>query len=349
MNPAPALIRWYRSHKRDLPWRDTSDPYAIWLSEVILQQTRVDQGLAYYLRFLERFPDVKSLANAPEQDVLRLWQGLGYYSRARNLLATARIIRDECDGVFPHTYDQLLVLRGIGPYTAAAIASFAFGECKAVVDGNVVRVLARFFGIPDASDTPAGMKAFRRVADELIPESNPAEFNQAIMEFGALQCTPRNPSCETCPLRAGCSACNSGRVSELPARKKRVAVRDLWFYYFVPDNGPSTWMRRRVHSGIWKGLHDFPCIESDKPIPHSALRKMAEERLALALPPGTMKPSAKLDHVLSHRKIHAVFFETGNVVMGKNRPDEYRQVAWKEVDDIGIPRLIDRYLEGRAM
>jgi len=345
MKTVHSLLKWYDRHKRDLPWRHTSDPYAIWLSEVILQQTRVDQGMAYYHAFLDRFPTVTHLANASQEEVMRLWQGLGYYSRARNLHATAQYVRDHCGGQFPGSYDALLALRGIGPYTAAAIASFAFGENKAVVDGNVTRVLGRLFAIDDAADSTSGKRVFQEAADLLIPAGEPALFNQAIMEFGALQCTPRQPQCGICPLRTDCSAYASDRVMEFPVKGRKTQVKQLWYYYFVPDNGRSTWMRKRSHNGIWKGLYDFPCIESDVPLTAAKVKARAATELALPLPVGFSKGAKELVHILSHRKIHATFYRLSDIRMWKNKPAEYREVKWQDLDGMGISRLADRFLE----
>lgn len=346
MNTAQTLLKWYDRHKRDLPWRHTSDPYAIWLSEVILQQTRVDQGMAYYHAFLDRFPTVTDLANASEEEVMRLWQGLGYYSRARNLHATAQVVRDHCGGQFPDTCDALLALRGIGPYTAAAIASFAFGEKKAVVDGNVMRVLGRLFAIDDAADSTRGKRVFQETADALIPADEPALFNQAVMEFGALQCTPRQPQCGICPLRSGCRAYAADRVMDYPVKGRKTQVKQVWYYYFVPDDGRATWMRKRSHNGIWKGLYDFPCVESDVPLPAAKVKVRAAAELALPLPAGFSKGAKEFVHILSHRKIHATFYRLPDIRMWKNKPAEYREVKWQDLDGMGISRLADRFLEG---
>jgi len=346
MNTASTLIEWYLRHKRDLPWRHTSDPYAIWLSEVILQQTRVDQGLAYYFRFLEKFPTVDHLAAASEDEVLKLWQGLGYYSRARNLRATAMIVSEVHIGKFPSTYEKLITLKGIGPYTAAAIASFAFGEKRAVVDGNVIRVLGRLFGIAEPYDTASGKKCYQLLADELIPEHDPGRFNQSIMEFGAICCTPRQPKCAECPFSQSCVARLSNKVSEFPVKSRKTAVQEVWYYYVVPDYREQTYVRRRSHNGIWKGLHDFPCVESNAPLTPAEVRKAFAEQLQLLIAAPALKRPVEMQHILSHRKIHAVFYRVSEKIMWKNMPEEYHQISWEDLRELGVPRLIDRYLMG---
>jgi A/G-specific adenine glycosylase len=346
MKLASRLVSWYEVYKRDLPWRHTRDPYPIWLSEVILQQTRVDQGMAYYHTFLSRFPSVHDLAGAREEEVLRCWQGLGYYSRARNLHHAARHISTELHGQFPRTYEELLKLRGVGSYTAAAIASFCFGEVRAVVDGNVIRVLGRLFALEAAPDTPAGRRQYQQLADELIRAEDPALFNQAIMEFGALQCTPGRPDCGRCPVAELCESRRLGRVEEFPARSRRTEVKHVWFYYAVPEYAGRTWVRKRSHSGIWKGLHDFPCVESDTELSHDELIAAFARDTGLQLGHADLEQPETRTHILSHRKIHAAFFRITRKIMWKNRPSAFREVDWEALGEIGIPRLIDRYVHG---
>jgi len=344
MSFATTILNWYDRNGRELPWRATNDAYLVWLSEIILQQTRVDQGMAYYFRFAERFPNVHALAQAQESEVLRLWQGLGYYSRARNLHATARVISSELKGVFPDAYTDLLKLKGIGPYTAAAIASFSFGECKAVVDGNVMRVLARVYGVEDAIDTTAGKNRFQDLADSLISTHRPGDFNQAIMDFGALCCTPRNPGCATCPFEQDCIARREGRIGMLPVKSRKTAVQDVWYYYAIPVNAGHTWVRERRHSGIWKGLHDFPCVESDGPLRPVEVRHRFLKELGLVLPGAAFRGAGKVVHQLSHRRIHAAFFRWEGKNMWNHAPESYRQIPWESLSEIGLPRLLDRYL-----
>lgn len=260
---AKLLITWYLNNKRDLPWRDTTDPYLIWLSEIMLQQTRVAQGLPYFLTFSEHFPTVSDLARADEQQVLRLWQGLGYYSRARNLHQTAKYVAFELGGEFPGNYNDLLKLKGVGEYTAAAIASFAYGEAVPVVDGNVFRVLSRYFGIETDIAQPAAKKEFVALAAQLMPSDSAALFNQAIMEFGALQCVPKNPDCMACPLSAGCLAFQHNKVSQLPVKSKKAQPKARFFDYLVyEDELGQTVIRKRTAKDIWHNLYEFPLVES---------------------------------------------------------------------------------------
>ncbi len=257
------LIEWYLQNKRDLPWRNTTNPYPIWLSEIILQQTRVAQGMPYFYAFLESFPTVKELAIANEQQVLKLWQGLGYYSRARNLHQTAQYIANELDGVFPNSYAGLIQLKGIGEYTAAAIASFAYNEPVPVVDGNVFRVVSRYFGIE--SDISAGKtkKEFTALAAELLSKEQPALFNQAIMEFGAMHCTPKNPDCENCIFNSSCVALQKGLVGQLPFKSKKIKIRKRYFNYIVlQDKKGNTKIQQRTDKGIWHNLYEFPLFET---------------------------------------------------------------------------------------
>ena len=263
MNFTNLLIEWYLQNKRDLPWRNTTNPYPIWLSEIILQQTRVAQGMPYFYAFLESFPTVKELAIADEQQVLKLWQGLGYYSRARNLHQTAQYIANELDGVFPNSYAGLIQLKGIGEYTAAAIASFAYNEPVPVVDGNVFRVVSRYFGIE--SDISAGKtkKEFTALAAELLSKEQPALFNQAIMEFGAMHCTPKNPDCENCIFNSSCVALQKGLVGQLPFKSKKIKIRKRYFNYIVlQDKKGNTKIQQRTDKGIWHNLYEFPLFET---------------------------------------------------------------------------------------
>ncbi len=269
------IIFWYHQNKRDLPWRDTQNPYKIWLSEIILQQTRVAQGMPYYQKFVENFPTVQELANADEETVLRLWQGLGYYSRARNLHAAAKYISEELNGIFPTTYIEIKKLKGVGDYTAAAISSFAFDEVQAVVDGNVYRVLARFFGIEKDITSSEEKKEFRELAQKLISTKEPAIYNQSIMEFGALQCVPKNPNCKNCPLQENCTAFAKNLIEKLPVKSKKTVVKDRFMHYLVFVNGEESnkkdkdnknsekkvLVHKRQEGDIWQGLYDFFVLE----------------------------------------------------------------------------------------
>lgn len=262
------LAEWYAVHKRDLPWRHTRDPYLIWLSEIILQQTRVAQGLPYYTKFSETFPTVKDLAAASEEEVLRLWQGLGYYSRARNMHATARLIAEQYGGQFPTSYKELLKLKGIGPYTAAAIASFAFDEPVAVVDGNVFRVLARLFGISEDIASQKGKRIFAQRAQHLLLESirftPPSVYNQAIMEFGAIHCTPAAPNCPTCIFRHNCHAYRHRLQFQLPVKEKKTRLRNRNFLYWLFEHRGNVIVKQRGNGDIWQGLYDFPMTVTDE-------------------------------------------------------------------------------------
>lgn len=316
MNFTNSLIVWYLRYKRNLPWRDTNDPYPIWLSEIILQQTRVAQGMPYYFAFLEAFPTVQDLAAASEEQVLKLWQGLGYYSRARNLHKTARIVAFELGGKFPDNFKDLLQLKGVGEYTAAAIASFAFDEAVPVVDGNVFRVLSRYFDIEtDIAEAPA-KKEFFALALELMPKDNPAVFNQAIMEFGALQCVPRNPDCGVCPLNAGCLALKLKKVNQLPVKSKKVKVRTRFLNYLVvaDANGHSV-IRKRTEKGIWHNLYEFPLFETAALAEPQAVLEKAGSLFPEVI---SIAERKNVNHKLSHQNLHVTFWhvEVAGAVAG---------------------------------
>ncbi|HWB64628.1 MAG TPA: A/G-specific adenine glycosylase [Chitinophagales bacterium] len=303
-----ALLRWNRdSNTREMPWKGEKDPYLIWLSEIILQQTRVEQGLPYFLNFKKQYPTVKHLALAPGDDVMRLWQGLGYYSRARNLHETAKNIYHNYKGRFPEKAEELKKLKGIGDYTAAAIASFAFGEKKAVVDGNVIRVLARVFGIETPFDTTAGKKQFAALAQELIDDKEPAAYNQAIMDFGGTVCLPQNPQCSTCPLSLICVAYNNNIINALPVKDKKPTVRQRYFNYLLISNGREVVIRKRDGKDIWGGLYELPLIETEKPV------KKDFRKLAGGFITGNNFEikgySKEFKQLLTHQKIHFRFIE----------------------------------------
>lgn len=344
------ILEWYPRHKRDLPWRNTKDPYIIWLSEIILQQTRVAQGLPYFLKFAENYPNVKSLAEAPSEDVMRLWQGLGYYSRARNLHECAKMVVKEYDGIFPNNYRELLKLKGVGSYTAAAIASFAFGEVVAVVDGNVFRVLARYFGLTTDIASPAGKREFEKLANELIPQQFPGTFNQAMMEFGALQCTPKNPDCEICPLREACFALINNKVTELPIKIKKLKVRERYFKYTYILCGDYVVVKKRGEGDIWQGLFDFPMTEiSDK----SQLMEYIPDFVEGLKKLGTLnveKSSHNYKHILTHQRIFANFvkfvIDPSQIESLDSWAKEFgfQLVENERLEDLGKPRLILKYL-----
>ena len=260
-----SLTQWYLQNKRDLPWRKTVNPYKIWLSEIMLQQTRVAQGTPYFLSFTTAFPTVFDLAAANEEQVLKLWQGLGYYSRARNLHKTAQYVANELSGVFPDNYNDLLKLKGVGEYTAAAIASFSYNEAVPVVDGNVFRVLSRYFDVETDIASASAKKEFAALAFELMPKHNPGVFNQAIMEFGALQCVPKSPNCGICVFNTSCAALQKKKVDQLPVKSKKLKVRNRFFNYLVvSDDNENTIIQKRIAKGIWHNLYEFPLIETER-------------------------------------------------------------------------------------
>jgi A/G-specific adenine glycosylase len=343
------ITAWYDQHKRDLPWRNTRDAYLIWLSEIILQQTRVDQGMSYYHKFAEAFPTVKDLAKADNDKVMKLWQGLGYYSRARNLHAAAKTIAEKHKGVFPARYEDILALKGVGEYTAAAIASIAFGLPHAVVDGNVYRVLARVFGIETPIDSTAGKKEFYRLANELIDKKDPARFNQAVMELGALQCKPVNPDCSVCPLNSMCYAFAKKKVEQLPVKEKKTKVRDRYFNYIVWNHKGTLVLNKRTGKDIWTSLYDFPLIETEKEWTEEQLFCSADwKKLAGKAKYKIRSVSPYYKHILSHQKIRARFIELeSNSEFIFPKGTEATVVKAKDIHKLAVPRLIENYLENR--
>jgi len=304
------IVEWYQEHRRDLPWRRTKDPYRIWLSEIILQQTRVAQGLPYYRAFVRKYPRINQLAAAPEREVLRLWQGLGYYSRARNLHACAKTVCANHEGKFPASYDKLRELKGIGTYTAAAIASMAFHEGVAVLDGNVFRVLARVFGLDDDIASTRGKKAFAELANRLVPQADPGTYNQAIMEFGALHCAPRNPRCDECPFRQSCYAYRSGTQNLLPVKKKARQPAKRYLVYVVVRLGGKWLMKERTGKDIWAGLYDFPVLECKSRLGSSkVIAKVIQETRLNRTVASSMTVTSEYKHVLTHQLISARFVE----------------------------------------
>ena len=339
---ADILIDWYAENKRDLPWRETKDPYRIWISEIILQQTRVAQGYDYYIRFMERFPDVFTLADANEDEVMKYWQGLGYYSRARNLHAAARSIREA--GEFPKTYEGVLALKGVGEYTAAAICSFAYDIPRAVVDGNVYRVLSRWMGIDTPIDTTTGKKLFAQLAQELMDESRPALYNQAIMDFGALQCTPASPDCLLCPLAETCLALANRNVDTLPVKQHKTKVTNRFFNYIYVRTGGCTFIRKRMGNDIWKNLYEPLLIETDTDFSENA--SAFEQKLfgVLGETPWRFLRQVRqgVKHVLSHRVIHANFYE---VVLSDDfgTLEGYQKVAEEDLHKFAVSNLVYQF------
>ncbi|MFB9108944.1 A/G-specific adenine glycosylase [Flavobacterium gyeonganense] len=312
MNFHNTLINWYLQNKRDLPWRNTVNPYHIWLSEIMLQQTRVAQGMPYFFSFTKEFPTVFDLANADEEKVLKLWQGLGYYSRARNLHKTAQYIANDLKGVFPATYNDLLKLKGVGEYTAAAIASFSYNEPVPVVDGNVFRVLSRYFDIESDIALPATKKEFTELAKELMPKENPAIFNQAIMEFGALQCVPKSPDCSVCVFNDSCLALQKKKVDTLPVKSKKLKITNRFFNYLVlEDIEGKTLIQKRTTKGIWHNLYEFPLLETNEIVDFDFVsRIIKEEILSSYTITGVEECShATVIHKLSHQHLHIQFWK----------------------------------------
>jgi A/G-specific adenine glycosylase len=303
------LLEWNRNQNtREMPWKGEKDPYRIWISEIILQQTRVDQGLAYYKNFIRTFPTIRHLAKAPDEKVFKCWEGLGYYSRCRNLLATARYIVKEKKGVFPGQYEEILELKGIGPYTAAAIGSFAFQLPYAVVDGNVFRVLSRYFGISLATDTTEGKKIFSSLAQELLDPRQPGPYNQAIMDFGAVICKPAVPFCDACVFRKNCTAFIEGRVDELPQKQKKTKVRERWFNYIIPVFNKQVAIRQRKEKDIWQDLYEFPMIETAKAKSVTSLMKMAAIKKWFGIgKPVHPEKLFQTRQLLSHQLVHGQF------------------------------------------
>lgn len=338
------LIRWYDANKRDLPWRNTSDPYAIWLSEVILQQTRVDQGYSYYNKFIQKYPKVGMLAMADEDEVLKLWQGLGYYSRARNLQAAAKSIEKDYNGVFPREHKDVLKLKGVGDYTAAAIVSISYNQSYAVVDGNVYRVLSRIFAIDEPIDSGKGKKVFAELAQELLDDANAGLHNQAIMEFGALQCVPVSPRCDICPASSMCLAYAQNKVAQYPKKAGKQKVRNRYFNYFDIRHGESMYLRKRSDKDIWQNLYELPLVETEKELTIGELQK--DERFK-ALFEATLNVKIQyirqIKHVLSHQIIYAIFYK---VEVSEIRLDkDYLKIAAVDVDDYPVSRLVHKYLE----
>ncbi|WP_435416493.1 A/G-specific adenine glycosylase [Polaribacter aestuariivivens] len=335
------LIYWYLKNKRTLPWRETQNPYFIWLSEIMLQQTRVAQGLSYYLKFTTTFPTVFDLAKADESTVLKMWQGLGYYSRARNLHYSAKYIANELNGVFPSTYKEIIKLKGVGDYTASAIASICFNEPTAVVDGNVYRVLSRYFGIYTAINSTEGIKEFKTLAQSLIDKNQPGTYNQAIMDFGATQCKPQNPLCESCPFNDSCVAFEKNLVKELPVKEKKIKVRKRYFNYLViKTEDQKTILSERKGKGIWQGLYQFPLIESDKSINQKEI--INSEKFIDLFPDETtisLYNKKEIIHKLSHQHLHTSFWIVETKSLKK------ADIPWNNIKQFPVPVLVANFLE----
>ena len=340
------LSEWYNQNKRDLPWRNTKDPYTIWVSEVILQQTRVNQGINYYYRFIEQYPNIKRLANASIDEVLKLWQGLGYYSRARNMHQTAKIIVSDYNGTFPDQYSELLKLKGIGEYTAAAIASFCFDEPIPVIDGNVYRFLARYFGSSESTQSSKGKKYFKEKAQEIIDSSNPGEHNQAIMEFGALQCTPKSPNCSTCPFNDSCFALGNSLVKELPVIKTKTKISKRYFNYIYIIYRQNFFIEQRNNNDIWQLLYQLPLIETknltkkEDILKHELWEKIFDNSNVKII-----HSSKNYLHKLSHQIINARFFCVQIDNPSNYLINNYITASKSDFSKYSIPRLIEKYFD----
>ncbi len=340
------LHNWYNVNKRDLPWRNTTDPYLIWISEVILQQTRVNQGLEYYNRFVERFPNVLELAKAEEDEVLKYWQGLGYYSRARNLHKAAKQISVKFNGQFPAKHNDILELAGIGDYTAAAITSLAYNQPYAVVDGNVYRVLSRLFGISTPIDTGKGKKEFSELAQSLISKTEPAIHNQAMMEFGALQCVPSSPDCTNCPFQSVCQAFATNKVPDLPVKQHKTKTSVRYFNYLFIRHEDNTYLQKRTAKDVWQNLFEFPLIEANKLLDFKELTENDTfKRIFSGIE--TVELTEKMNpikHILSHRVIIAQFI-TLNISDCNNELDKLISVPLSDIDEYAVSRLMELFLE----
>lgn len=336
---ANKLLDWYRVHGRDLPWRNTADPYVIWLSEIILQQTRVEQGRPYFEAFLARFPDVRSFADADEEEILRLWQGLGYYSRARNMHKAAKQVITSHDGIFPTKYVELIQLQGIGEYTAAAISSFAANEHRAVLDGNVFRVLARIFGIDHPINSTEGKKRFQSLANELLSIEHPGEYNHAIMDFGATHCKPKLPLCETCIFRLECCALSEDRVGELPVKLKGKASRNRYFNYFILEKEGEILLSKRPEGDVWANLYEFPLLETDRDYTPADIYAHPDFRRFFAHAQ-IEQVHGPVKHILSHQNIFARFYRLSNIIDSSEKKSHWTYVNSEKIDTLAKHKLI---------
>ena len=342
------LLAWYGEHKRDLPWRLTSDPYRIWLSEIILQQTRVNQGLPYYLKFTDAFPTVEDFARANQEEVLRLWQGLGYYSRARNMLIAAQQVMDEYGGEFPTSYDEVIKLKGVGTYTAAAIASFSSGESVAVLDGNVFRVLSRLYAIDEDILSQKGKRTFLAIANELIPKKGAGEYNQAMMEFGALHCKPTTPDCMFCVMGDRCQARAEGKVSQLPVKIKKLKVKNRYIHYLVITGYNGVSMKQRAGKGIWQGLYDFPLLEQADSFMDVETLTGEMDQLMGSSSYTLVGQYVEKQHILTHQNLkvrfHEIQLDQKHPLHSHSQKSGVQFYTWNQVHSLPKPILIANYL-----
>lgn len=337
------LVNWYAQNKRDLPWRHTTDAYIIWLSEIILQQTRVEQGLPYFYRFVEKYPTVSDFAAADEAEILKLWQGLGYYSRGRNMLKTARMVQEVYDGKFPTKYSELIKLKGIGEYTAAAIASFSANEAKAVVDGNVYRVLARYLGIFEPINSTQGKKRFQEAANDFLNKKNSALHNQAMMEFGAMLCKPKNPACGICPVRLDCYAFKHNATTSLPVKLKTVKVKERYFNYFLYTDGENILMNKRDDRDIWANMYDLPMIETTSPRSVDELLAHSESVNYFGDPAEITDISPVNKHMLTHQKLFIRFITLVKEPIGMHPNWVFIKV--ENLKELPLPKVIFIFLD----
>jgi A/G-specific adenine glycosylase len=346
------LLEWFNKNHRPMPWKGEKNPYLIWLSEIILQQTRVEQGLPYFLKFKAKYPTIEDLASAPEDDVMKSWEGLGYYSRARNLHFTAKYITNELNGIFPKTYDNLLKLKGVGTYTAAAIGSFAYDLPHAVVDGNVYRVLSRYFGIETPIDSTEGKKQFFKLANALLPNDKAADFNQAIMDFGATQCAPKKPSCKTCPFNISCIGFNMQKNDILPIKSKKIKKRERFFNYLLINYNKSVFLQKRTKKDIWQDLYQFPMIETIKMVDALTLEKHEVWQSLLKQTTGKAMISKTFKQILTHQKIWAVFYE---IEIETPITEEILEqmglikIEKENLSKFAFPKIIDLFLKEKTL
>ena len=344
------LKKWSKEHPREMPWKGEKDPYKIWLSEIILQQTRVQQGLPYFEKFVKKYPTIKHLAKAPDDEVMKMWEGLGYYSRARNLLATARFVADELDGEFPTTYNNVLSLKGVGPYTAAAITSFAYDLPHPVVDGNVYRVISRYVGESLAIDSTEGKKAFNQHAEMLLDKKDPAAYNQSIMDFGATHCLPKNPLCISCGLKNKCVAFQENEIAKYPLKSKKIKKRTRYFNFLVLNYQDQIAIRKRVEKDIWNNLFEFPMIESATNFDKDELEETKKwQSLFLKHKPHSVRQSLPFKQQLTHQKIIATFWEIQLEKQGWQTPEDFIFVSETELRKYAFPKVIDCYLTDNSL
>lgn len=340
MNVSETLLKWYDKEGRSLPWREDIHPYKIWLSEIIMQQTRIAQGLPYYNKFINELPTIVDFAESDQDLILNLWQGLGYYSRARNMHTAANQVVQEFNGKFPSTFKDLKTLKGVGDYTAAAIASIAFGEKKAVVDGNVYRVLSRLFNVDTPIDSTLGKKYFQELADELISELRPGDYNQAIMDFGAMVCTPKNPDCDNCPMHEICEGLANNTIANLPVKSKKVKVTNRYFEYYEISSEDHLLIEQRTSNDIWKGLYQLPLVEVNSQSENGI--GQLQERLGLY--EVEVSASGEAKHVLSHQKLYTRFYQI-DLKEKIEMPANYKWVKRSELEDYAFPKLISNYIK----